>query len=73
MLKDITIDGAYLDADSSVPITFIVNAKNQLSETKQSNEIIINVVASASYARPAYFEKSRYNFEIQEKALVSLL
>lgn len=61
----------YLDASSDAPITFIVNAKNELSPgVKLSNEIIVNVKASYSYVRPAYFDKSKYNFDIQEKDLV---
>lgn len=62
----------YLDASSKVPITFIVNAVNQKSESLQlSNEIIINVVPSFNYTRPAYFEEPTYEFDINENELVS--
>ncbi len=62
----------FLDASSGAPISFIVNAINEKSESKQlANEIIVNVVPSFNYTRPIYFENTQYDFEISENDLVN--
>ncbi len=64
----------YLDASSGAPITFIVNAINNKSESvknRLSSEIIISVLPSFNYTRPIYFENSQYDFELSENDLVT--